>query len=154
LNATGEQPRRQFVIPYLTVPCPVDPIFQSADMISRPLVETSLMYGAKELDVTFYSLVDSGADFCIFPAQFGEAVGVPVRRGRILHTSSIGTGAELYFHEVVTIVRLDGEMVPFRCEVGFTDQLDSHGVLGRNGFFGLFERIVFKEIEGLLELQV
>jgi hypothetical protein len=152
LNAPGD--KRQFVVPYLCVPCPINPVFQTQETISRPLIETSLAYKGTELDVTFYSIVDSGADFCIFPAQYGEAVGVPVKQGKPLSTSAIGSGVELYFHEVITILHLDGELIPFKCLVGFTDQLDSHGVLGRNGFFGLFERVAFKEKEGLLELQV
>ncbi|MBI4356177.1 MAG: hypothetical protein HY597_07005 [Candidatus Omnitrophica bacterium] len=146
-------PPPTIVIPYtLRV---VQPMATSPRQIfvARPEVKTQFVYCERLLRGSFPSLIDSGADHCVFPARFGEAVGISVRRGEAY--SAIGIGEDVaYFHRITVYVQLAGKVYHFTCTVGFMAALDrtDTGLLGRHGFFELFDAITFKHRARLVEL--
>ena len=97
--------------------------------------------------MTFDALVDSGADYCVFPVDYGILIGLDVEKGNLLPTHGVGGKEMLYFHNVKVIVKLGDDCYEFICQAGFSKRMNQRGVglLGRKGFFSLFNRVIFEE---------
>jgi hypothetical protein len=79
-------------------------------------------------------LIDSGADYCIFHADIGEALGLKVTKGKALVFSGIsGQKQKAYFHKIA--FKIGG--IEHCCWAGFSYDLDAmnYGILGQDGFF-------------------
>ena len=89
----------------------------------------------------------------MFPAQFGERIGVPIREGKAQATAGIGDDMG-YFHTVKVLVVVGERRYFFNCYAGFMYALDRIGIglLGRHGFFELFEAVTFKHDAKVVEL--
>lgn len=128
-------------------PCEAFPRRLSA---SRPVVPVSLINKNKR--VRHYSLIDSGADFCIFHGGLGEEIDLKVKSGKKLTFFGIGdskgTKLTAYFHDIE--MEISGWKFP--CYAGFSYDLDiPYGVLGQVGFFNLF-RVQFDYGKQRIEL--
>lgn len=65
--------------------------------ILRPVIPIEIIYRNKS--VPYEVLIDSGADFCIFDAQIGEILGVPIEEGEKFEVAGItGEKEPIYFH--------------------------------------------------------
>ena len=89
----------------------------------------------------------------MFPAQFGEKIGIPIRNGQVQATAGIGDDTA-YFHALQVHVGIEAKVYYFDCYAGFMYLLDriGLGLLGRHGFFELFEAVTFKHNLGVVEL--
>lgn len=97
----------------------------------------------------FKAVLDSGAHISIFPAQFGEIIGLKIKNDRIQPIYGIGgQSIETYLHEV--IIEVGGW--PFEAIVCFTYNEITFPVLGREGFFNLFE-IKIDYLKEIIELK-
>ena len=134
------------ILPYTTEPFTACPAFPEKSSITRPIVLTYLEYDGKTLPFKFGSIIDSGADTCVFPALFGEKIGIPVRDGKPLDTKGIGSDTA-YYHMIKVCVELNCEIFRFECWAGFMYSLDTvgKGLLGRHGFFELFRSVSFNK---------
>ena len=141
------------VIPYTVIPCHPTSAFPDQKIVSRPQVPTFLECGGKRLEIFFPSVIDSGADYCMFPAQFGEMIGIPIREGKEQATRGIGHDTA-YFHFVKVFAVVGKTRYYFNCYAGFMYSLDAigMGLLGRHGFFELFEAVTFKQNLQIVEL--
>ncbi|HMW00370.1 MAG TPA: aspartyl protease family protein, partial [Acidobacteriota bacterium] len=91
--------------------------------------------------VTFDAQVDTGASFCIFQRQYGEALGIDIECGDRVVVGT-ATGTFIVYGHMVTLSTVGLEfdsMVFFASHEGF-----SRNVLGRNGWlnkvrFGLID---------------
>ena len=45
-----------------------------------PIIETTLEFNQKRLQGTFDSVVDSGADYCVFPSEYGMLIGLDIEK--------------------------------------------------------------------------
>src|SRR5947209_8027849 len=101
----------------------------------RPYLIVRLTRGAKHKDVI--SLVDSGADLCLFHSAIGKLIGIDVGAGSELAFQGVsGVKAIAYLHRVSLTVR---GMSSINLDVGFTDSLAvGTGLLGQRGFFEQF----------------
>ena len=138
------------ILSYITVPYRKVQIPAQGDapakIIHVPVLKTTLFYKNKLL-FDFDSVVDSGADFCVFPAKVGTAIGLDVYEGENIITNGIGGKETLYFHKVkVEVVIKDAPWV-FECRAGFSTKLNTKGIglLGRDGFFDLFQEVSFSQ---------
>ncbi|MBI5226833.1 retroviral-like aspartic protease [Candidatus Micrarchaeota archaeon] len=87
------------------------------------------------------ALVDSGADFSVFRAEFAELLGIPIERGEKVNLKGIGGEIPCYRH--VLTFRFAGRI--FQWPVYFSRQFRfSMNLLGRSGFFEPFD-ITFRE---------
>ena len=84
-----------------------------------PLLKTFLSYN-KKLSLIFPSIVDSGADYCIFPANIAEDVGLDIEQGKKLPMHGIGGEDLIYFHKVKVFVDIEDGTWQFDCPVGFS----------------------------------
>ena len=119
----------------------------SSRIVYSPFLQTFLSCKDNHLGFLFPSVVDSGADRCIFPLNFGERIGLDIKKGERRLSRGLGGGDVIYFHKVtVRVLILEGSW-QFDCEAGFSASLNDMGVgfLGRKGFFELFEEVAFNE---------
>ena len=103
----------------------------------RPIIPIQLAWGDRELNANYYrALVDSGADWCLFHAEIGELLGIPIRDGE--RRSFVGIeGVEnfAYFHWI----RLIFGGMSNEIKAGFVEHFRfRYGILGQGGFFDHF----------------
>ena len=131
------------VIPYRIEPRSSTPAFPDRTHVARPSVLTTLDYRRRSLPFSFYSVIDSGADYCIFPTKYGERIGISVRDGDQHRAQGVTAAGTVYFHDVKVWVSIGRRRYWFKCRAGFMYSLQSIGLLGRHGFFELFESVTF-----------
>ena len=101
----------------------------------RPVIPIEIIY--KDKSVSYEVLIDSGADFCIFDAQIGEILGIPIEEGEKFEVAGItGDKEPIYFHPLE--IRVGG----WRYEIqgAFLKKIGpfGYGVVDQKGFFDIF----------------
>ena len=137
---------QDFVVPYTKRKIPTEGK-SSSRIIYSPYLSTFLSHGSRHLGFLFSSIVDSGADRCIFPLTFGERIGLDMKKAERRISRGLGGGDVIYFHRVTVRVSIQDQSWQFDCEAGFATSLNEMGIgfLGRQGFFELFEEVAFNE---------
>lgn len=102
---------------------------------ARPIIPIKLIYNSNEIDI--YALIDSGADWCVFQGNVGQAIGININSGK--KQELVGLKQEslvAYFHNIILCV--GGWKSP--CFVGFSSSLNRlpYGILGHDGFFSQY----------------
>lgn len=123
---------------YRKFPSQPNEAFPDRKHLKRPVIPIGLKYRGKK--ITYLALVDFGADFCIFHAEVGEALGIDIRKGNKLEFFGVtGQKEQAFFHELTLVI--GGHEKKSYC--GFTYQFSKnrmpYGILGQKGFFNLFE---------------
>lgn len=97
-----------------------------------------------------YGLIDSGADACLFPAEFGENAGITNIINDKKHTfGGVGGGRiTAYFHDLS--IEIGG--YKFTTYIGFTYDNLPFPLLGQKGFFSLF-KVIFELEKEAIELK-
>ena len=136
---------------HLTIPYKKIQILAQGDTPAKtvyaPILRTTLYHKNDKRLFLVDCLVDSGSDFCIFPADTGELIGLDVYEGKNVTTYGIGGKETLYFHNVKVEVIIKDEPWIFECRAGFSTKLNAKGIgfLGRDGFFDLFQEVSFSQ---------
>lgn len=134
---------------YLPFPL-VDPKTQELKgTIYRPYVPIMFSFAHQITPRAINCLVDSGSDINLFPAEIGERIGIPIKKGKLVPVFGIGQKEiTAYRHKV----KLYLGTFNFLTNIDFCfDQRTP--LLGRIGFFNNFKRVVFSEPEKTLELE-
>ncbi len=129
---------------YSKFPSQPNPAFPERKYVKRPVI--AIEVGHKDKSFKYLALIDSGADFCIFHAQIGEALGIDVKNGkRLEYYGIVGVKEEAFFHDITIVVGGYKK----KCYCGFSYNFDKtkmpYGILGQNGFFNLFK--IFMDYE-------
>lgn len=103
---------------------------------NRPYLIVRLLNGDRHKDVI--SLVDSGADVCLFHSDIGRMLGIEIEAAPELAFRGVSGIREVaYLHRVELAVR---GLSAITLEVGFTKSMAvGTGLLGQRGFFEHFE---------------
>lgn len=105
--------------------------------ILKPIIPIEIGYEGRP--IKYGALVDSGADFCIFDAQIGEALGIDVRSGKVEKFGGVQSSSpgKAYLHKVILTV---GGWI-YSTEVSFSYDIApwGYGILGQKGFFDIFK---------------
>ena len=112
----------------------------------RPFVEVSLKYRNRRRRIL--ALADTGADYCTFPREVGDALGIDVLSGRLDVMTGIGNvNYETYLHSIT--LSIGG--IEYRTDVAFSKDPDipPSSVLGHIGFFNHF-KVLFNSYEEYL----
>jgi len=126
--------------------------------IERPIIPLIISNPHAELAepiraVACEALVDSGSDFCIFPSELGELIGIDVTAGqqKLIGGVVAGESRPVYFHVVELSIE---EGSRFEAWVGFMPDLsrNGHGILGRHSFFNEFSFVTFRDHKHELEI--
>ncbi len=117
------------------------PLAQRSDFfgasILKPIIPFEIVGG--EDSVRYAALIDSGADFCIFDGEIGEALGIDVQSGIRTTFGGIqdnnGTAAAFLHRVTLTVGGWEYPTV-----VGFSYDIAKYGygILGQKGFFDIF----------------
>lgn len=144
------------VIPYTEFPVPPTEPFPTLTKRDYPILLVSLSYQKRSTSFTFPAVIDSGADNCVLPAIIGRHLGIQIEAGPKLLTSGVAGSGLAYFHNVRVSFEIQSKPYHFDCFAGFMTDLDQMGVglLGRHGFFDLFETVAFNNSHRLIELTV
>ena len=102
----------------------------------RPYLIVRLINGDRHKDVI--SLVDSGADVCLFHSDIGRMLGIEIEAAPRLAFQGVSGAKELAdLHRVDLVVRGLNAMT---LDVGFTNSIAAGtGLLGQRGFFEQFQ---------------
>ena len=105
--------------------------------IVRPVIEIKLRSGSNVL--RYEVLVDSGADFCIFNSEAGEALGLEIKKGKPREVFGVGGKASFYYLHKIKIEVGGWE---YEIEAGFmpdvAGKIMPYGLVGQKGFFENF----------------
>lgn len=120
--------------PYRKFPSNPNEAFPDHKNSLRPVIPIKLIY--KDKSASYLVLLDSGADFCIFHTEIGEAIGINIKSGKKLEYFGIeGNKQSAYFHDIN--IELQGG-IKFNAYVGFSYDFNKnmpYGVLGQKGFW-------------------
>ena len=117
--------------------------------IFRPFLPVKVCYKHTLFRNPLNALVDSGSHRNLFPAYVGEKIGFNVQKGIYQNIGGIGgVGIEAFTHPVKIFIR-DFSFETF-IDFSYKQQVP---ILGRNGFFNFFTKVIFKEKERIIELQ-
>ena len=141
-------------VPYQKIEIPAQGDFP-AKTIHSPILKTSLFHKNKKPLFYFDSIVDSGADFCVFPADAGRAIGLNIHEGKNVSTFGVGGKETLFFHKVRVEIIIKDEPWIFECQAGFSNKMNAKGIgfLGREGFFNLFQEVAFNQSVKMFRLK-
>lgn len=127
------------------VPCPA---FPDGHTTLRPIIVVSLEYNG--VVRRYQTLVDSGADFCIFHSLVGELLGLDVEYGKEARFEGVGGGSmRAYFHTIT--VRIGEYTYQLYCGFSRDIPADGYGILGQVGFFDHF-KVTFDHPQEELEI--
>ncbi len=118
-----------------------------ASAVVRPVIPVHV---TSKQRVAYEALVDSGADYSIFHAEIGEAIGLEARKGRRTIFAGVSGVAQEGFRHSVTI-----EVGTWRlpCSVVFAYGLKiPYGILGQAEWFDWFV-VTFDRGAGWLDLK-
>ena len=145
---------KHVIIPYTSISITAKGV-QQPKVIFAPLLETFLYHQDRQTNFSFYSLVDSGADFCVFTSKFGEMIGLEVDQGEAIPTMGVGGIEVLYMYDIRVGVKILDDIWHFNCRAGFSKKMNKKGIgfLGRKGFFDLFAEISFNENKRMFKIK-
>jgi len=115
----------------LTIPDPVT----KQDFAWRPAIKVLLWYNHQR-SAPLESILDTGADHCIFSAEIGESLGVPVAKGVPVPFTGFVRDANAtgFLHRLSITVAAQ----TFEAPIVFAYGLTAIGILGQVGFFDHF----------------
>lgn len=143
-------------IPYTEIPSTACEAFPEEKIKYIPTVLTTLEHKRMVSPFLFRSIIDSGADNCIFPAIYGRMLNMQVEAGKKYpYFGATGSGLA-YFHHLKVWIEIEKKPHSFEGYCGFADALTEvgYGLLGRHGFFDLFRSVKFSQNEKLVELEL
>lgn len=129
----------RFSFSYCKFPVSPSDAFPRRASASRPVIPVILINKQdQQKKIGYLSIIDSGADLCVFNADIGKVIGLDIHAGK----SEILNGIPphpitAYFHDI--LISLGGYEPD--CYAGFSDELShlSYGILGQTGFFDRYK---------------
>lgn len=108
----------------------------------RPIIPIELEY--KDKKTRILSLVDSGADVCIFPSEVGEYLGIDIESGKEVPVQGVVEGAKSSYYLHPMLLGVSGGGDKYSSQVGFMPNLSKqgYGILGQLGFFENYKVIL------------
>ncbi len=114
-----------------------------------PIIPIRISANHKMYPYTINSLVDSGADFNLMPAELGEYLGLKIQKGtKSLHRGIGNVDIVAYIHTVN--IYFQGHNFKTQIHFSYVHRIP---LLGRYGFFRFFKKVSFNEKMLQLELR-
>lgn len=118
--------------------------------VKRPVI--LMEFGYEGQFVSCDGVIDSGSDICIFPADFGEQIGVDIRSGEPGFAGNVrGEFAEGIFLHRITL-KIGERHYPTIAGFSYAQNRLNYGLLGQQGFFNLF-KVQFDFVKNEIELE-
>ena len=117
--------------------------------IYRPYVLVKLGNKSKWSKNFSKSLVDSGADYNVFPSSFADEIGINCAKGELQKITGVGgLSIDTYMH----FVKIKVGNKEFETVVQFGENIQTP-LLGREGFFNYFDYAKFNVKRRFLEIK-
>ena len=142
-------PQRKLTFDYPALPKKNPVTGEIIGELYYPLVVIRIAY-KHHLGREFYALVDSGSDRNLFPASLGILVGMNIKKGTEVTIGGIGRINIKAFTHKITLY-LGTKRFETEADFSFDQQVP---LLGRNGFFNLFQSVTFKENKKVMTIEV
>jgi hypothetical protein len=116
----------------------------------KPIIYIRFSHHHSNLTQQFEALVDSGSDRNLFPLGIAEILDINYQRGKKVKIMGIGN----HIIEAYTLdinIWVDGKK--YQSEADFSPEQQTV-LLGRRGFFDLFNKIIFDEDRRVVELEL
>lgn len=126
-------PRKSF--PYEAIEIEASPAFPVGYIAYRPCAIVSIGRGDNETNA-FISVIDTGADHCLFPSDYLEILGIDRKTLQADTMHGVGTDTFLFATVVLKIAGLGEWLI----NAAFSDQWKGQHV-GFLGYSGFLERI-------------
>ncbi|MEO6508809.1 MAG: hypothetical protein ABIO02_02555 [Patescibacteria group bacterium] len=111
--------------------------------ISRPFIKILIGYNLQISKTPIKCLVDSGCDQNLFPAYWGEFIGINIKSGVETIYKGIGRNTICAYGHHLKIYVPDSKInFITRIDFSYEQQLP---LLGRVGFFDHFKKVIFDE---------
>jgi len=118
---------------YQDWPAEASEAFPHRKKTSRPTIRLTARFQNESAEML--ALIDSGADYCLFPSSLGEELGLDIKSGPKEWTQgSDGQPFIAYFHEITLIVKTH----QIQAWVGFAEECP-WPLLGHLGFLEYFQ---------------
>ncbi len=119
----------------------------SKQKLLRPIIPISLNYGY--LSLRYEALIDSGADFCIFPTGIAQRLKINLSKLKKIYFA--GATGDMIEGKISTVY-LDIGLGKFKTQVVFADLSGNVAILGQYGFFTKFS-IRFELEKSVIDLK-
>ena len=119
------------IFPYIKIPTR-DP---RRKLLSRPLIPVTL-FGPKG-SIYIDTLIDSGADMCLFHSDIGRDIGLEIEKGEKEVFSGI-EGGNVIVYVFPIYLQIVGMNEKVEVKAGFTETSGVSAILGQEGFFDNF----------------
>jgi len=149
INSTPQMAKTDLSISYEVRP-KKDPLTQ--EIIGEmffPLVMISIKYGHR-YSRPFLALVDSGSDRNLLPADIGESIGISFKKSKFITIGGIGSAQVKAFPKQVKL-KIDSNEYTVSADFCFEQRI---ALLGRDGFFNLFQSVTFNEKTHYLDIKI
>ena len=124
---------------------------KKAGEVARPIIEIIVKYARGEMIGPIAALIDSGADYNLFPSYMCQSLGINLKSGQ--KSSVIGVSGDkimTYRHFDMKIF-VEGDS--FNTSIDFSDSYNEIPILGQQGFFDKFKSVKFSRSKEEIILQ-
>lgn len=126
-----------------------DPKVKKLKTMHRPYALVKLGHKNKWSKNFIKALVDSGADYNVFPSSFADEIGINYTKGEAQKITGVGgLSIDTYMH----FVKIKVENKEFETVVQFGKDIQTP-LLGREGFFNYFDYAKFNVKRRFLEMK-
>jgi hypothetical protein len=131
--------------------------FPGQSTVLRPYITVHLSKGGSRVGTM--AVIDSGADFCLFPSSWAEVLGITIPNVRWSEFRDATGNLRTAYFDVVELAVVNPytheDSFMFQTDVGFSSELEDDGVayLGHHGFFSNC-RVLLNYREGFFEIMV
>ena len=98
------------------------------------------------------SLVDSGADYCLFHSSVAEELGIDLKSGWIKDFGGIAAGQSVQAYMHTILIEIQGFRERVEIEAGFADSDAIGGLLGGVGFLDNY-KITLEKYKGRFQIE-
>lgn len=122
----------------------------------RPIIPVRLTH--KTSSVNIPALIDSGADFNVFPVSIAKDLGLKLNFNKPIIFKGVGEKSQKltgYLAVLNLMIFNKGENINFSTPIVFTDDIPSNGfsLLGETGFFDHLDQVSFFYKRGKIHLE-
>lgn len=98
------------------------------------------------------SLVDSGADYCLFHSSVGDELGIDLKTGWAKEFGGIAAGQSVQAYMHTMEIEIQGFGGRVEIEAGFADSDAIGGLLGGIGFFDNY-KVTLEKYKGRIQIE-
>ncbi|OGD84505.1 hypothetical protein A3B51_02365 [Candidatus Curtissbacteria bacterium RIFCSPLOWO2_01_FULL_41_18] len=107
--------------------------------VPKPIINLAINF-KKSNPLSFWFLIDSGADHNLFPGYLGDLLNINVKKGEKRTVRGIGNiEIESFFHEGIGVF-IEGHKIETNAYFSYQQQIP---LLGQSGFFDKCDKVLF-----------